>query len=914
MKSRGCDDYDKLIDLIVADRLKDSLSDPCLKYCLAIEGNKVLSSEELAALADTYDANYSSDGSYRGSTVSTFTNKDEFDGQSRPSAVTFKAGQVQNNRAAVPRRCWTCSSPSHVQANCPRARVRNDKVYVPSPVQVKACSIKPDDNVDDEETELMKVQVNRRVIDHEPVIRHDQNTIDDKAVADVCVSANHMEPDPEFVGIDALIDWGTIRKSPLTYVNLMIENQGPFRCLADSSSEIPIAKQDVISRITSEAQPIGQIKLQGIFGETVVISLQVQLCNEQANDMINAQTSRQAVPIVFAVTNAMAQQCDFVVPTDIIRHMESSSSGKPGDTKVVNVVTTRNQSQLTHAGGGNVSVDNAGDHELSEVSNVAETINVDNPVSCLSNDDDRNALVDEQKSDVTLDPLWRLASQSKGGTLVENGLLFHQDEVCGHKVKQLCVPHGRRVQIMRLAHDVDTSGHLGSQKTRERVRLNFFWPYMKRDIAAYTASCEPCQLRARARRTDHVPIGRPTVPFSACHADIIGPIEPPSAKGHKWTFCVIDDCTRWPAVFSLKSLTAKATCDAFFELFAITGWPEIICTDRGTNFCSQLTLEFLARLGVAPRENSPYHKEAAGVIERFNGSFQNMLHHTIQKYGRQCLVWALRSVPNATTSVSPHFLLFGRVPHGPLCVLGETWTGIREEGADVSKPVSRYITDLETDMRNAERYAWEHASEAQEQYAQCCSARTPDISFQVSDRVVVLERDSTRKAFARWKHGKVSHVGSPCGCGVEMSNGSRRQLHANRPKLRHFVARVQHVGVIEDPESDCGEVEYAPSSVDIQCIIPPSTRVDKSTFSHLDEQQQQALLSVVGEFPDLFQDFPGLCGLVYVICISGVVCVLKSDGSIRLACDFRCSSSRAVGGAFSVQNMTGSAAWVAHSL
>ena len=29
MRSRECDDFDKLVDLIVADRLKDALSGPC---------------------------------------------------------------------------------------------------------------------------------------------------------------------------------------------------------------------------------------------------------------------------------------------------------------------------------------------------------------------------------------------------------------------------------------------------------------------------------------------------------------------------------------------------------------------------------------------------------------------------------------------------------------------------------------------------------------------------------------------------------------------------------------------------------------------------------------------------------------------------------------------------------------------
>jgi len=42
MRSRDCDTYEKLVDTIIADRLKDSLSPQCLEYCLSIEGNKVL--------------------------------------------------------------------------------------------------------------------------------------------------------------------------------------------------------------------------------------------------------------------------------------------------------------------------------------------------------------------------------------------------------------------------------------------------------------------------------------------------------------------------------------------------------------------------------------------------------------------------------------------------------------------------------------------------------------------------------------------------------------------------------------------------------------------------------------------------------------------------------------------------------
>jgi len=42
MRSRDCDIHDKLVDLVMCDQLKDSLSEPCLQYCLSIEGNKTV--------------------------------------------------------------------------------------------------------------------------------------------------------------------------------------------------------------------------------------------------------------------------------------------------------------------------------------------------------------------------------------------------------------------------------------------------------------------------------------------------------------------------------------------------------------------------------------------------------------------------------------------------------------------------------------------------------------------------------------------------------------------------------------------------------------------------------------------------------------------------------------------------------
>ena len=92
---------------------------------------------------------------------------------------------------------------------------------------------------------------------------------------------------------------------------------------------------------------------------------------------------------------------------------------------------------------------------------------------------------------------------------------------------------------------------MGERKTRERIKLSFYWPRLRQSVQEYVSSCSSCQLRSRVRTTDLVPITpitRADVPFQVLYMDCIGPRDPPSAQGHKYYLCIFDNCTRWPAV------------------------------------------------------------------------------------------------------------------------------------------------------------------------------------------------------------------------------------------------------------------------------------------------------------------------------------------------------------------------------
>ena len=141
---------------------------------------------------------------------------------------------------------------------------------------------------------------------------------------------------------------------------------------------------------------------------------------------------------------------------------------------------------------------------------------------------------------------------------------------------------------------------------------------MRRDIEAFVKSCEACQRRSRVTVADSVPIvsiPRPANSFEVVHIDLMGPIDPPSSRGHKYVLGVIDQATRWVEAVPLRTLTDKETCDALVSIFQRISIPRLVISDNGTNFVADLTREIYNRLGIELRTTAPHAPFTNGLIE-----------------------------------------------------------------------------------------------------------------------------------------------------------------------------------------------------------------------------------------------------------------------------------------------------------
>ncbi|GFX22355.1 retrovirus-related Pol polyprotein from transposon opus [Trichonephila clavipes] len=115
---------------------------------------------------------------------------------------------------------------------------------------------------------------------------------------------------------------------------------------------------------------------------------------------------------------------------------------------------------------------------------------------------------------------------------------------------------------------------MGPKKTLERIEYSFFWEGLRSDVKKFCESCKECQLTRSVRIKDRspiTPVARSELPFQVVNMVLIGPIDPPSSKGHTYILCLVDQHTRWGEARPVTSLSAKVTREALLKIFSRTG-------------------------------------------------------------------------------------------------------------------------------------------------------------------------------------------------------------------------------------------------------------------------------------------------------------------------------------------------------
>ncbi|XP_075771602.1 uncharacterized protein LOC142823854 [Pelodiscus sinensis] len=469
----------------------------------------------------------------------------------------------------------------------------------------------------------------------------------------------------------------------------------------------------------------------------------------------------------------------------------------------------------------------------------------------------------EQRMDPTLQHAWDQAGtpdeQRQGEERAPQGPQFQvwgdrlyrvTREAAGGVRKQLVVPTRFRREVLELGHAVPWAGHLGREKTLDRVLQRFFWPGIFRAVRDFCDSCPECQRTAPARvpKAPLVPMPIVAVPFERIAMDLVGPLEP-SGRGHRYIMVVVDYATRYPEAIPLRNTKAPTLARELLRIFSRVGLPQAILTDQGPNVTSRVMKELCKMLKIHRLRTSVYHPQTDGLVERFNKTLKEMLRRFVLEDPRgwdlmlPSLMFAVREVPQASTGFSPFELLYGRRCRGILDLLKEGW----ENQASTGRGTVQYITQLREKLSRLGEYARRNLEDAQHRQARYYDANARRREFQPGDRVMLLLPTKESKLLAQWQ-GPFEVIKKVGEVDYEIRLSGRRQgtqlFHVNL--LKKWVPRDTLLIAPPSEEEDLGPwggTETGPVEASLNPELTPAQQGQLRSLLH---QYQETLTSRPG--------------------------------------------------------------------
>ncbi|GJX70476.1 putative reverse transcriptase domain-containing protein [Tanacetum coccineum] len=202
-----------------------------------------------------------------------------------------------------------------------------------------------------------------------------------------------------------------------------------------------------------------------------------------------------------------------------------------------------------------------------------------------------------------------------------------------------------RSLIMHKSHKSKYSIHLGSDKMYHDLKMLYWWPNLKADIATYVSKCLTC---AKVKAEHQRPSG---------------------------LLVIIDRLTKSAHFLPTKEtdLTEKLMRLYMKEIVARHGIPVSIISDRDSHFTSRVWQSSHKALGTQLNLSTAYHPQTDGQSERTIQTLEDMLRACMIDFGNgwdrhlPLVEFLYNNSYHTSIKVAPFKALYGRKCRSPVC-------------------------------------------------------------------------------------------------------------------------------------------------------------------------------------------------------------------------------------------------------
>ena len=276
-----------------------------------------------------------------------------------------------------------------------------------------------------------------------------------------------------------------------------------------------------------------------------------------------------------------------------------------------------------------------------------------------------------------LKALWNQRSQ----LILQEGVLYrHWKDIPDNGANprlQLVLPTCLVPDILTELHNSPTGGHLGANKTYEKMWSRIYYVNLQKTVEDWCRQCELCSSRKAPTKKPRatMQLSVTSKPMEWIAMDILGPL-PTTARNNKYILVVGDYFSKWKEAYPMPNMEATTIANLLVNEFICRfGVPECLHTDQGRNFEASLIKEMCRLLGIHKTRTTPYHPQSDGLIERFNRTLLSMLSIAAREGEHNwdlklpTLLFAYRTSVHETTGETPSLLMLGREARLPVDIM-----------------------------------------------------------------------------------------------------------------------------------------------------------------------------------------------------------------------------------------------------